>query len=325
MSEHVTFREMRPEDVKMITFGEPGWLIDRVGRPDVIARVAIFDGRIVGYAVSWLAVVHRTRRFIDVEIHPDSRGRRIGTRLVRQIQQVAPRPLATKALAGSEAEEFIRSLGGRPYAICPPLELPRRHFVRAGEELERRGADSGHAVSGAALAPGALETLWEQMYVWMHAAWSPVDDSEAAHAALRQELDDLDAEASRVVLVGGRPAAVAFVFLDENPTVVAETVEPEVPDGDALVASAILAVIDWADGVGYRRINFDGHRSDPHFGPLAASLPLEGTDLMLLEVPVPEEEQPAAGQDELVAGQDEPMAGEQPTPDQGPASEASRN
>ena len=35
MSEHVVFRDMRPEDVKVITFGEPGSLIDRIDRPDV--------------------------------------------------------------------------------------------------------------------------------------------------------------------------------------------------------------------------------------------------------------------------------------------------
>ncbi|ETJ38177.1 GNAT family acetyltransferase, partial [human gut metagenome] len=34
MSEHVVFRDMRPEDVKGITFGEPGSLIDRIDRPD---------------------------------------------------------------------------------------------------------------------------------------------------------------------------------------------------------------------------------------------------------------------------------------------------
>lgn len=43
MSGHVVFRDMRPEDVKVITFGEPGSLIDRVDRPDVVARVALYE------------------------------------------------------------------------------------------------------------------------------------------------------------------------------------------------------------------------------------------------------------------------------------------
>ena len=43
MSEHVVFRDMRPEDVKVITFGEPGSLIDRIDRPDVVARVALYE------------------------------------------------------------------------------------------------------------------------------------------------------------------------------------------------------------------------------------------------------------------------------------------
>ena len=66
MSEHVVFRDMRPEDVKVITFGEPGSLIDRIDRPDVVARVALYEDRIVGYAVSWLAVVHRTLSLIHI-------------------------------------------------------------------------------------------------------------------------------------------------------------------------------------------------------------------------------------------------------------------
>ena len=286
MSEHVVFRDMRPEDVKVITFGEPGSLIDRIDRPDVVARVALYEDRIVGYAVSWLAVVHRTRRFIDVEIHPDSRGRRIGTRLVRQIQQRVERPLATKAIAGSDAENFILSLGGEVYASCPPFELPRRHFGRAIESLAEVSVGPGGAISGATLAPGVLETLWEQIYVWMHESWSPVDDSEAAHEALRQELGDLEAGATRVALIDGQPAAVAFVFVDENPTVVAETVQADTPEGDAAVASAMSSVISWAEDAGYKRVNFDGHRGDPHFGPLASRLPLEGASLDLLEIPV---------------------------------------
>lgn len=153
MSEHVVFRDMRPEDVKGITFGEPGSLIDRIDRPDVVARVALHEDRIVGYAVSWLAVVHRTRRFIDVEIHPDSRGRRIGTRLVRQIQQRVKRPLATKAIVGSDAENFILSLGGEVYASCPPFELPRRHFGRAIESLAEVSVGPGGAISGSTPGP----------------------------------------------------------------------------------------------------------------------------------------------------------------------------
>ena len=286
MSGHVVFRDMRPEDVKVITFGEPGSLIDRVDRPDVVARVALYENRIVGYAVSWLAVVHRTRRFIDVEVHPDSRDHRIGTRLVRQIQQRVDRPLATKAIAGSDAESFILSLGGEVYASCPPFELSRRHFGRAVEVLAEVSLGPGGAISGATLAPGVLEMLWEQMYVWMHASWSPVDDSEAAHEALRQELEDLDSEATRVALVDGQPAAVAFVFVDENPTVVAETVQADTPAGDNAVASAMSSVITWAEDAGYKRINFDGHRSDPHFGPLASRLPLEGASLNLMEISV---------------------------------------
>lgn len=75
-------------------------------------------------------------------------------------------------------------------------------------------------------------------------------------------------------------------FVDENPTVVAETVQAGTPAGDNAVASAMSSVITWAEDAGYKRINFDGHRSDPHFGPLASRLPLEGASLNLMEISV---------------------------------------
>ena len=108
----------------------------------------------------------------------------------------------------------------------------------------------------------------------------------AAAPVDRQVLEDLDSEATRVALVDGQPAAVAFVFVDENPTVVAETVQAGTPAGDNAVASAMSSVITWAEDAGYKRINFDGHRSDPHFGPLASRLPLEGASLNLMEISV---------------------------------------
>ena len=56
--------------------------------------------------------------------------------------------------------------------------------------------------------------------------------------------------------------------------------------GDEAVASAMSSVITWAEDAGFKRINFDGHRSDPHFGPLASRLPLEGASLNLMEISV---------------------------------------
>ena len=53
MSGHVVFRDMRPEDVKVITFGEPGSLIDRVDRPDRRQGCAVRESnrRICGFVV----------------------------------------------------------------------------------------------------------------------------------------------------------------------------------------------------------------------------------------------------------------------------------
>jgi len=96
MTEHVEFRDFRPSDVTRIDFGEPGSLEDLGGPPDAataepgipdpIVIVATWRGDIVGYISSWLAQVHRTRRFFDVQVAPRSRGRRIATRLVAELR-----------------------------------------------------------------------------------------------------------------------------------------------------------------------------------------------------------------------------------------------
>ncbi|ALN15279.1 MAG: GNAT family N-acetyltransferase [Acidipropionibacterium acidipropionici] len=283
MVEHIQFRDFQPSDAKVITFGEPGELLSRVGAPGAVSRVATWQGRIVGYAASWLAVVHRSRRFIDVVVAPDSRGHRIGTRLVEEIRARSHRPLATKAVEGSDAEAFILSLGGKAYATCPPLELPRRLFGRTREML------GGHddVISAATLSPGEPEHLWSRYYEWVHEQWSPVDDTEEARAAVRSEAAELDLEHTSVALVDGQPAAVAFVFDDEGaPTVCAETVARDTPDGDEALARVISDVVSAAWRRGVRRLAFDGHQEDPHFGPLAAKLPLEGARLFLLELPL---------------------------------------
>lgn len=282
MAEHIVFRDFQPSDAESIGFGEPGTLLDRGGHPDAVTRVATWQGRVVGYATSWLAVVHRTRRFIDVEVAPDSRGHRIGTRLAGQIAERSERPLACKAIEGSDAEAFVRFLGGAPYAICPPLELPRRQFGRARAML------GGHddVISAATMTPGEPRHLWSRLYEWIHADWSPVDDTEEARDAVRAEADELDLAHTAVALVDGQPAAVAFVFDDVGaPTVCAETVARDAPDGDAALARALAQVVSESWRRGVRRLAFDGHESDPHFGPLAEKLPLEGARLLLLEIP----------------------------------------
>lgn len=284
MTEHVEFRDFQPRDVTAIGFGGPGDLAERMDRPGSMARIAVWRGDIVGYAVSWLAVVHRTRRFFDVQVAPDSRGHRIGTRLLTQIAERSDRPLATKAIEESDAHEFLRSLGATSYAVCPPLELSSRHFGKVVETLGR----ARDVVPASTLSPGAAENLWEQYYSWIHEPWSPVDDSTEAHEAVRAEAGELDLDHTGVALLEGEPVAAAFVFDDEGaPTVCAETITRDAPEGDDALARAVSWVVADARHRGVHRLAFDGHESDPHFGPLAARLPLDGARLHLLEIPVP--------------------------------------
>ena len=135
MTEHVEFRDYQPQDVTKISFGSPGSFAERMDMVGSVGRVAVWRGEIVGYAVTWLALVHRTRRFVEVEVAPNSRGHQIGTRLLDQVAEASDRPLAVKAIEGSDVEEFYLERGARPYAVCPPLELPRRSFEKVVNRL----------------------------------------------------------------------------------------------------------------------------------------------------------------------------------------------
>lgn len=210
MTEHVEFRDYQPQDVTKISFGSPGSFAERMDMVGSVGRVAVWRGEIVGYAVTWLALVHRTRRFVEVEVAPNSRGHQIGTRLLDQVAEASDRPLAVKAIEGSDVEEFYLERGARPYAVCPPLELPRRSF----EKVVNRLGSVDDVVAGSTLAPGTVELLWSQIYTWTHEEWSPVDDSDEARAAIASEARELDLDRTAVALVDGEPAAVAFVFDD---------------------------------------------------------------------------------------------------------------
>lgn len=149
MTEHVEFRDYQPQDVTKISFGSPGSFAERMDMVGSVGRVAVWRGEIVGYAVTWLALVHRTRRFVEVEVAPNSRGHQIGTRLLDQVAQRSDRPLAVKAIEGSDVEEFYLERGARPYAVCPPLELPRRSF----EKVVNRLGPADDVVAGSTLEP----------------------------------------------------------------------------------------------------------------------------------------------------------------------------
>ena len=284
MTEHVEFRDYQPQDVTKISFGSPGSFAERMDMVGSVGRVAVWRGEIVGYAVTWLALVHRTRRFVEVEVAPNSRGHQIGTRLLDQVAEASDRPLAVKAIEGSDVEEFYLERGARPYAVCPPLELLRRSF----EKVVNRLGPADDVVAGSTLAPGTVELLWSQIYTWTHEEWSPVDDSDEARAAIASEARELDLDRTAVALVDGEPAAVAFVFDDPGAsTVCAESVRRDTPDADEALTRAVAWVVRDAHGRSEHRLAFDGHESDPHFGPLARRLCLEGARLSLLEIPVP--------------------------------------
>lgn len=101
MTDTITIRVLGPDDVDVLdrvrpgTFAEDpdplhGWAFLTTGVNAMVA--ALGEGQIVGYATG-LVVLHpnRPRAFLvtDIRVHPDFRGRGLGTRLVERLRDVA--------------------------------------------------------------------------------------------------------------------------------------------------------------------------------------------------------------------------------------------
>jgi hypothetical protein len=131
--------------------------------------------------------------------------------------------------------------------------------------------------------------LWVEQYLCVHAEWSP-----AAIGPLREIAVEMVADADpglNVVKVdlGGAVTSATWAFPedDRSVSIVAEAVRPAVPRGVEHVAAGLATCFERLRARQVSRAELDGHVSDPHLGPVAASLPaVHAEPVVLVEVDV---------------------------------------
>lgn len=183
---------------------------------------------------------------------------------VRQAASRSPRPLTTKAVPGTEEHRLLSEAGATPYQQCPPLELD------ASAPAVREWCDGHSVLPVGPLAGEDLGEVWTSFYEVVHRGWAPTAPHEVLRTLFADLVDEIDASRSVGCRVEGVLVAVAFVFPGDSPEeILTEALLPDHPRARDAVASCMASVLAAAGGT----IRFDGHVTDPHFGPLWATVP----------------------------------------------------
>lgn len=188
-----------------------------------------------------------------------------------------PRPLALKAVVGTDEHRRALAAGAVSYQQCPALE------VEVDDAVARWAAS--HATLPVDSAAGTdLTELWSTYYEVVHRGWSPTAPLEDLKELFTDLVREINPERSVICTVDGEIVAAAFVFDDDPPEVCTEALLPEHPSAREAVGSCMAAVLGAASGEMY----FDGHVGDPHFFPLWQEVPGvhygDGDPLDLLEI-----------------------------------------
>lgn len=249
----------------------PGW-----GRT-LVATMPGDNRSVVGAASIIRNRLHPSHYVGGVEVALGRRRRGLGTALLAGLLRARTdgRPIAAKVSpADGAASAFVRRAGGRIYQRCPGVVVdPRSAEVMAW--ARGTGSGAGELVELGTFGRERLAEWYAEQYRWVHRAWSPVGDEKLLRDVVAQQLDDLDEQLSTGVRLGSHMAATAYCFRerDGHRVVVAETLSPVQPDGEALVGATIAAVLARAAAGGISEIEFDGHVDDPHLAPVVSSLP----------------------------------------------------
>jgi len=137
---------------------------------------------------------------------------------------------------------------------------------------------------GTDLPKPVLTRLWTDLYCWIHQPWAPTSPRAEMDAIFADITDSMNLPASRIAIRGDRPVAAAFVVPHHiGLLVIAETATPDEPDGRQLVAGLLGHTLSRIDT---DQATIDGHLTDPHLWPVAATIPHRlGRTLLLVQAP----------------------------------------
>lgn len=274
---------------------DPLWIAQALHGPDLESPkfrkslLAMVDDDVVGVGTVSLNPVHPGRYPAAIDVRLDVRRQGIGSRLLLNQMNARPQPLplATKIhRRNSAAVEFARHRGGASYQNCSSTFIdPSQESVQqwAAETLQLPGSND---VFYTALGRdhNALRAFVD-MYLWVHKKWSPVGDTDSLCDIAETVLRSLDKQLSVAAWRAGTIEAAVFAFRDgDDVEIVAETTRRLVADGSHVLSRALSATLTACSNSGVRRVEFDGHVSDPHLESIVATLPGRSIDpLMLME------------------------------------------
>ena len=283
----VLIRRAREDDRASV--GQSWWQPDgwREGGRSLVQES---QGHIVGAALRTPNRVHPQRDSAWLHLTPAASP----LTLLDALRVLGGVPLALKARPGSVEHQAVLDAGGQPYQHCPPELVPTgtealRTWCTARESA---GVQAGVSLISAATWPlGDMVAAWTSLYEVVHASWSPTADRATlleVFAPMMQ--DELDAQRTVLALVNGDLVAACFVFTQEGASAleaITEAVLPQHPRARDGVGAVMARVLSQAAGT---PVEFDGHRSDPHFFALLQDLPevqSGSTPLDLLELRSP--------------------------------------
>jgi len=247
--------------------------------------IAAAHGQVVG--VGWISLAPVTDTyFVEVHVDDGHRRRGIGTALFKALCARAdePFPVCARVMASQPwRREFAASLGCTvrihyPGPWIDPTSEPARAWAK------QQPLPPGYSIRS--MAEVELERVidaWATYYDWVHRPFGSVWPER-----IRDQWDiyanGLDPQLSMITAdEAGTVVAFSLVTPDAwqgRTFVVSETVDPEQPDGEALLIATVAASVRAMGCVGIRAVELEGHSTDPHSPALARSLPPNGGDPM---------------------------------------------
>jgi len=251
--------------------------------------VAEDGGDVLGVGTLLLSAVHRDCYYADIEVEPEVRRQGIGRALFEALLSVVahPYPILTRAMSSQPVREaFASAVGFRVLMRCPAPQVDPTSAAVA-QWVEHHPVPDGVTLVPAQERPyDQVLDAWVDLFVWIHETWAPTYSWQQVREAFAEcGLAEVDFALSRVAVVDDRIVALACVLTeqwDKRCLLVAETVQRSSPRGTDILAATIGAALQACAAEGTTFVEFEGHEVDPHYYPLSQTLPIVGSDPLLV-------------------------------------------
>ncbi|GAA3640104.1 GNAT family N-acetyltransferase [Microlunatus ginsengisoli] len=246
-------------------------------------------GDVLGMGTMLVSNVHRESYYCEVQVEPEARREGVGRALFDALLACTPTPypVLTRAMSSQPAREaFARAMGFEVLMRCPSPQLHPSSLATA-HWIEQHPVPPGvRVVPASERSYEEFLDAWVDLYVWIHEEWSPTVDRAIVHQLFAASgMAEVDFELTRVAIVDGRIAALACVLpdpWDNRSFLVTETVRRRLGNGTDILAATIGSALQACAERGITFVEFDGHVVDPHYYPLAQTLPITGSDPLLV-------------------------------------------